>query len=121
MFDSHDSNYAVSMWAIGFKLKDIRTGKKLTHEFQIMYAEGTADDSIFQSPDDILLNEDEGVLEINFNSEYQIMKNLVFATKLGYMIFDEDSDYNESADGSVEDFWKVAFAFYLKFASSLLI
>ncbi|MDX9963675.1 hypothetical protein [Desulfobacter postgatei] len=37
MFDSYDSTYAVSMWAVGFKLKDIRTGKNLTHEFQIMY------------------------------------------------------------------------------------
>ena len=80
-----------------------------------MYAGGTADDSIFQAPDDILLNEDERVLEINLNSEYQIMKNLVFATELGYMMFDEDSDYNEEADGSVEDFWKAAFAFELKF------
>ena len=115
MFDSYDSSYAVSMWAIGFKLKDIRTGKNLTHEFQIMYAGGTADDSIFQSPDDILLNEDERVLEVNFNSEYQIMENFVFATELGYMMFDEDSDYDEAAQGSVEDFWKVAFAFELKF------
>jgi len=115
MFDSYDATYAVSMWAVGFKLKDIRTGKNLTHEFQIMYAGGTADDSIFQSPDDILLNEDESVLEINFNSEYQIMKNLVFATELGYMLFDEDADYDEAAGGSVEDFWKVAFAFELKF------
>lgn len=115
MFDSYDSTYAVSMWAVGFKLKDIRTGKNLTHEFQIMYAGGTADDSIFQSPDDILLNEDERVLEINFNSEYQIMKSLIFATELGYMMFDEDSDYNEAADGSVEDFWKAAFAFEFAF------
>ncbi len=115
MFDSHDTTYAVSMWAVGFKLKDIKTSEKLSHEFQIMYAQGTADDSIFQSPDDTLMNEDESLIEINFNSEYQVMKNLVFATELGYIMFDEDGDYNESANGSVEDFWKVAFSIELTF------
>ena len=115
MFDSYDATYAVSMWAVGFKIKDIKTGKRLKHEFQIMYGEGTADDSIFQAPDDILLNEDESILEINLNSEYQIMKNLLFATELGYIKFDEDADYNERLNGSVEDFWKVAFAFELTF------
>ncbi len=115
MFDSYDSTYAVSMWAVGFKLKDIKIGEKWTNEFQFMYAEGTAEDSIFQSPDDILMNEDESVVEINFNSEYQIMDHLLFATELGYMIFDEDSDYDESVNGSVEDFWKVACAIELSF------
>lgn len=115
MFDSYDSTYATSMWAVGFKLKDIKTGKKLTHEFQVMYAEGTAEDTIFQSPNDILMNEDESVLEVNFNSEYQIMDHLLFATELGYMTFDEDSDYNESVSGTVEDFWKVACAIELTF------
>jgi len=115
MFDSYDSTYATSMWAMGFKLKEIKTGEKLTHEFQIMYAEGTADDSIFQSPDDTLLNEDESLVEINFNSEYQVMKHLVFATELGYITFDEDSNYNNIISGDVEDFWKVACAVELSF------
>ncbi|MFK5952980.1 MAG: outer membrane homotrimeric porin [Desulfobacterium sp.] len=115
MFDSYDSTYATSMWAVGFKLKDIKTGEKLSHEFQIMYAEGTAEDTIFQSPNDILMNEDESLVEINFNSTYQIMDHLLFATELGYMTFDEDSDYDEAADGSVEDFWKIACAIELSF------
>jgi len=115
MFDSYDSTYATSMWGVGFKVKDIKTGKKLSHEFQIMYAEGTAEDSIFESPNDILMNEDESVVEINFNSEYQIMDHLLFATELGYMTFDEDSDYDEAVNGSVEDFWKVACAIELSF------
>ena len=115
MFDSYDATYATSMWAVGFKLKDIKMGEKLSHEFQIMYAEGTAEDTIFESPNDILMNEDESVVEINFNSEYQIMDHLLFATELGYMAFDEDSDYNETINGSVEDFWKVACAIELTF------
>ncbi|MFO7749697.1 MAG: outer membrane homotrimeric porin [Desulfobacteraceae bacterium] len=115
MFDSYDSTYATSMWAAGFKLKEIKTGEKLTHEFQIMYAEGTADDTLFQSPDDMLMNEDESVIEVNFNSEYQIMEHLLFATELGYMTFDEDSDYDENANGDVEDFWKTACAIELTF------
>lgn len=115
MFDSHDTTYATSMWAVGFKVKDIKTGEKLSHEFQIMYAEGTAEDTIFQSPNDTLMNEDESVVEINFNSEYQIMDHLLFATELGYMSFDEDGDYNEAVNGSVEDFWKVACAIELTF------
>ena len=48
MFDSYDSTYAVSMWAVGFKLKDIKTGDKLSHEFQVMYAEGLADETILK-------------------------------------------------------------------------
>ena len=115
MFDSYDSTYATSMWGVGFKLKDIKTGSRLTHEFQIMYAEGTAEDTIFQSPNDILMNEDESLVEINFNSEYQIMDHLLFATELGYMTFEEDGDYDEAVGGSVEDFWKVACAIELSF------
>ncbi|SLM31414.1 conserved exported hypothetical protein [Desulfamplus magnetovallimortis] len=115
MFDSYDTTCAASMWAAGFKLKDIKTGERLTHEFQVMYAQGTADENLFQAPDDILLNEDESLVEINFNSDFQVMKNLVFATELGYISFDEDEDYNEAIGGTVEDFWKVAAALELMF------
>lgn len=115
MFDSYDSCYATSMWAVGFKLKDIKTGEKLKHEFQLMYAEGTAEDTLFEAPDDILLNEDESIVEVNFNSEYQIMDHLIFATELGYITFDEDKDYDEHTNGSVEDFWKIACAVELSF------
>ena len=115
MFDSYDSTYATSMWAVGFKLKDIKTGPKISHEFQVMYAEGTADDTIFQSPDDMLMNEDESLVEVNFNSEFQIMDHLLFATELGYITFDEDGDYDETAGGTVEDFWKVACSIELSF------
>lgn len=108
MFDSYDSTYATSMWAVGFKLKDIKTADWASHEFQFMYAEGLADDSIFERPDDILLNEDESVMEFNFNSTFQLRKHLVFATELGYIIFDEDGDYDEAANGDVENLWKVA-------------
>lgn len=108
MFDSYDNTYATSMWAVGFKLKDIRTGDKLSHEFQAMYAEGLADETLFEAPDDTLLNEDESFVELNFNSTYQLRKNLVFATELGYIMFDEDGDYDETTGGSVEDLWKVA-------------
>jgi hypothetical protein len=110
MFDSHDSLYAVSMWAAGFKLKDIHLAKKLTNEFQIMYAEGTAEGTIFQAPYDMLMNEDESFVEVNFNTEYEIIENFVGAVELGYITFDEDSDYDEAANGTVEDFWKVAFS-----------
>jgi hypothetical protein len=109
MFDSHDTTYASGMWAVGFKLKDIKIGDRLTNEFQVMYAEGTAEDTLFQAPDDILLNEDESFLEFNFNSEYEIMKGLLAATEFGYIVFDEDSDYNDP-DRSVENFWKAALA-----------
>ena len=109
MFDSHDTTYAVGMWAVGFKLKDIMIGDRLKNEFQIMYAEGAAEDTLFEAPGDILLNEDESLIEFNFNSEYEIMKGLVAATEFGYILFDEDSDYDES-DGTVEDFWKAALA-----------
>lgn len=115
MFDSYDAVYATSMWAVGFKLKEIKMGKKLSHEFQIMYAEGTAEDTLFQAPDDMLMNDDESFVEVNFNSEYQIMDHLLFATELGYITFDEDDDYNEDLSGDVEDFWKVACAIELSF------
>lgn len=109
MFDSHDTTYSVGLRAVGFKLKDIRFGDRFTNEFQIMYAEGTAEDTIFQAPGDILLNEDESFIELNLNSEYEIMKGFLAATEFGYIIFDEDSDYDES-NGAVENFWKAAFA-----------
>lgn len=110
MFDSHDTTYATSMRAVGFKLKDIKLIDKLTNEFQLMYAQGTAEDTIFQAPYDELLNEDESFVELNFNSEYEIIKNLIGAVELGYIVFDEDGDYDEAANGDVENFWKAAAA-----------
>lgn len=115
LFDSHDALYAVSMWAAGFKLKDIHLAKKLTNEFQIMYAEGTAEETIFQAPYDMLMNEDESFVEVNFNTEYEIIDNFIGAVELGYITFDEDSDYDEAENGSVEDFWKVAFSLEYSF------
>lgn len=110
MFDSHDVTYATSMMAIGVKLKEIKFGERLKSEFQAMYAVGTAEDSIFQAPYDALMNDDESFIELNFNSEYEIMKNFLAALELGYIMFDEDDDYDETLNGSVEDFWKVAFS-----------
>jgi hypothetical protein len=75
-----------------------------------MYAEGTAEGTIFQAPYDMLMNEDESFVEVNFNTEYEIIENFVGAVELGYITFDEDSDYDEAANGTVEDFWKVAFS-----------
>lgn len=115
MFDSVDKTYATSMMAVGFKLKDIKTIDKMSHEFQIMYAEGTADDTIFEAPDDIILNEDESFVEVNFNTEYEIMKNFLAAVELGYITFDEDSDYDENVGGDVEDFWKIAWSLEYSF------
>jgi hypothetical protein len=114
MFDSHDTTYATSMCALGLKLKEIRIGEKLTNEFQLMYAQGTAEDTLFQAPDDILMNDDESFVEVNFNSEYQLMKNFIVATEFGYIIFDEDDDYDE-VNGTVEDFWKAALSLEYSF------
>ena len=62
-----------------------------------------------------MLNEDESLVELNFNSTYQLRKDLIFATELGYIYFDEDGDYDEATGGSVEDFWKVACSFEYSF------
>ena len=113
MFDSHDASYAVSMWGAGFKLKDIYLGP-VKNEFQFMYANGTAEDKLFEAPDDILLNEDESFFEVNFNSEYEIMSGLTAATELGYIAFEEDDDYDK-ASGDAADLWKVALALELSF------
>ncbi len=115
MFDSYDAVYATGMWAVGLKLKDIHVIDKLINEIQFMYAEGTADENIFERPNDTLLNEDESFFEVNLNSQYQIMKNFVLAVELGYIAFDEDNDYDEDRLGDVEDLWKAAWSLEFTF------
>ncbi len=113
-FEGRGKYHVMGMWAVGFKLKDIKLMPKLTNEIQVMYAEGTSDGDLYELPNDDMLNEDEDLIEVNLNSKYQIYENLAAVSELGYIFFDEDSDYDDRY-GDEEDAYKVTFGLKYSF------
>jgi len=113
-FEGTGRMHAMSCWAVGLKIKDIKLINKLTNEIQVAYIEGTADEDIAVSPGDNFLNEDESVVDINLNSKYQLYENLAAVSELGYAVYDDDSDYKDTY-GDDEDEYKITFGLKYSF------
>lgn len=85
----------VSMWTLGFRLKDISFVEDLTHSAGILYARGTTDDD--QSlgmtfAGNGLLNENESLWAADFTTKYMIYENLAAIAELGYVKYNPDDD-----------------------------
>jgi hypothetical protein len=91
------------MWAIGLKLKDINLVEDLSHTFTIYYAQGTSDKDGWYGK---TFAEDDSLVEVNFDTKYQIYDELAAYVELGYINF----DWDKSADheSSTEDAYKAA-------------
>lgn len=79
-------------WAIGFKLKDMSFVEDLSHTFTILYAKGTSDENSL-----VWFDEKDSMIEVNFDSKYQIYDELAAYLELGYINFDMDDDTNEDS------------------------
>jgi hypothetical protein len=91
------------MWALGLKLKDINFIEDLSHTFTIYYAQGTSDKDGWYGK---TFAEDDSLVEVNFDTKYQIYDELAAYVELGYINF----DWDKSADheSSTEDAYKAA-------------
>jgi hypothetical protein len=101
MFNSDPAD--LPMWAIGLKLKDINFIEDLSHTFTFYYAKGTSDkDSLYA----YRFMEDDSLIEVNFDTKYQIYDELAAYLELGYYKFDWDKDEGRTA--FPEDGYKAA-------------
>jgi len=99
--DLYDDPSSLPMWAIGLKLKDISFVEDLSHTFTIYYAQGTSDKDGWYGD---TFAEDDSLIEVNFDSKYQIYDELAAYLELGYYTFDWDDSSAHSGD--VEDGYK---------------
>jgi hypothetical protein len=91
------------MWAIGLKLKDMNFIEDLSHTFTIYYAQGTSDkDGWYEKK----FAEDDSLIEVNFDTKYQIYDELAAYLELGYVKFDWDKSENHQDDA--ENAYKAA-------------
>jgi hypothetical protein len=99
-FDEDETT--IPMWALGLKLKDINFIEDLSHTFTIYYAQGTNDKAYKASK----FCEEDSLIEVNFNTKYQIYDELAAYLELGYINIDWDD--TTSHTGSYEDIYGAA-------------
>jgi hypothetical protein len=83
------------MWAVGLKLKDINFIEDLSHTFTIYYAKGTSDKDGWYGKK---FAEDDSLIEVNFDTKYQIYDELAAYLELGYFKFDWDKSADHKND-----------------------
>jgi hypothetical protein len=91
------------MWALGLKLKDINFIEDLSHTFTIYYAQGTSDKDGWYGN---TFAEDDSLIEVNFDTKYQIYDELAAYLELGYINIDWDDTKIHATDA--EDLYKAA-------------
>ncbi len=84
--------------------------ENLSHTARVVYLQGTADKDIedrdlFRKP-----TEDDTLIEVDFNSTYQIYKNFSATLELGYVFVDQDNVQEEQ-----DDIFRSALTFVYKF------
>ncbi|GAU08823.1 outer membrane homotrimeric porin [Desulfoplanes formicivorans] len=101
--DLYDDPAALPMWALGLKLKDINLVEDLSHTFTIYYAQGTSDKDGWYGK---TFAEDDSLVEVDFDTKYQIYDELAAYLELGYASFDWDKSADHTNDA--EDIYKAA-------------
>ncbi len=94
-------------WGIGLQVKDLSFVEDLTHIIRIAYWAGTNDSAMtdyIESPylsdgQGFYLTDDDYLVEINFDTEYQIYENLSAHVQLGYIFNGIDHDNYRTAAG----------------------
>ncbi|MDR2893551.1 MAG: outer membrane homotrimeric porin [Deltaproteobacteria bacterium] len=100
-------------WGVGLQIADMSFVEDLSHTARILYWQGTNDDEIgkatYAGPEPLslygmrevlYLTTEDSVIEVNFNTNYQIYENLTAALELGYMYLNADSDLNKNREES---------------------
>ena len=122
-------------WGIGFRLKDMSFVEDLSHTFRVAYRGGTNSPSMVKyahtaldwtnpqsNIDGPYLTTNDGLLEFNLQTKYDIYENLTAGVELGYIVNMMDHDtwsrsWTRSADAtfSRQDAWKANVVMIYKF------
>ena len=90
------------LWTVGLQLGGISFIEGLTHDFRIMYAEGTNEAGGLAPLDGAGLSDDDSLIEVNFDSKYMMYESLAAIAELGYISPDIDATSDE------DDAWRLA-------------
>jgi hypothetical protein len=111
---------------VSAQLNKISFMRDLHHDLALTYFQGTNSKKMPElinrsggevSPADYLTRGDS-IIEVDFNSTYQIYKNLVAVLELSYLFQDIDDNVWRTADdrkGDFSDAWRAALNFRYKF------
>ncbi len=101
-------------WGLIAEYADFSFIENLSHTARIMYMQGTNENNQRRNTRVELgdLTEDDSVVEIDFDSTYQIYKNLSATLQLGYAIFDQSKIDNAAEQ---DDIFRSALTFVYKF------
>jgi len=88
--------------------------ENLSHTARVLYVQGTHENNDSNRAEAVngFLTEDDSVVEIDFDTTYQIYKNFSATLQLGYAIFDQS---NIASAAEQDDIFRSALAFVYKF------
>lgn len=112
-----NNHTGMGLWGVRAAWKNISFIEDLSHEFAVMYAQGTNDKanmSFGLAPHRYMTTEDS-VIELDFSTTYNIYKNLSAYLEAAYVFEDFDNNVQMGRASSYDDAWKVALQFEYKF------
>lgn len=88
-------------WGISAQWNDISFVENLSHALSVTYVQGTNNKHNLIAPDDGYLTTKDSLVEIDFNTTYNIYQNLATVLELGYIFenFDGKNAANNGFDG----------------------
>ena len=112
-----NNHTGMGVWGVRAAWKNISFIEDLSHEFAVMYAQGTNDKANMDfgiAPHKYMTTEDS-VVELDFSTTYNIYKNLSAYLEAAYVFEDFDNNTQMGRASSYDDAWKVALQFEYKF------
>ena len=112
--NNHNGNGA---WGVRLAWKGLSFIEDLTHDFAVVYAQGTNDskNTSFGLNPSRYMTTDDSIVEIDFGTTYQIYKNLSAYLEAAYVFEDFETGADNNRLGSYDDAWKLALLFQYKF------
>lgn len=92
-YDLSGNDTPFGTWGVILEYADFSFIDRLTHTARVAYIGGTSQYDANRASHDLFedgLSEDDSIVEINFNSTYEIYKNFAATLQLGYAIVDQD-------------------------------
>lgn len=108
-----DNDSAFGTWGLIAEYADFSFVENLSHTARVLYVQGTHENNGRRSAAvEGYLTEDDSVVEIDFDTTYQIYKNFSATLQLGYAIFDQSKIVSAAEQ---DDIFRSALAFVYKF------
>lgn len=108
-------------WGVGVQVKDISFVERLKHTVRVAYYQGTNDKELAGNKrhlantrrDFILMTKEDYAVEVNFNHELEIYKNLIMGVDMGYISMHRGSEWK--SEQNIDDTWAVNLGFKYRF------